>query len=82
MQPPNSIPITTIPENQHTSIPIATDSNLMAEEHQSQPIDDTVLRQDTIPDEVPIAQMEPISRPHRVRKMPERLHYETLGNPS
>ena len=81
IQPHNNIPIS-ISENQHTSIPIATDLNLMAEEPQSQPTEDTVLLQDTIPDEVPTVQVEPSSRPQRVRKMPERLHYETLGNPS
>ena len=54
----------------------------MAEEPQLQSPDGTVSLQEPIPDHVPIVQEEQNCRPQRVRKMPERLHYEKLGNPS
>ena len=81
MQPPSSIPMFT-PENQDTSIPIPTDSNPVAEEPAETFTNDTVSLPQTILDEVSTPQEEPEYRPQRIRRTPERLHYETLGNPS
>ena len=83
MQVHSSIPCSTPkPVMQHITPPVPNVSKSIAVESIEPPTNDVTPTPLNIPEEVLTNQEEQHIRPQRIRKMPDRLHYDKLGNPS